>query len=373
MKKNLFLVIGLTCLFSCQKGSSSAEKPQEQTIKSADKKKKSELKLNYLGELESQKNQLNDKNKFWTAKAIHTDFDEKILDLDSSSDSKWLLYVTRGKDSSYIYALDTETGAMPRMLYKNSRPISWARFNEKNDQVLFAICDEKGNYILCSIDVNKAVFQIPEKKDSAITGNIDVCSISINNIAAITSGETIINDANGFPVVKGSNSIELKKDNVIFKTFKKAKNPSWSNNGRSLLFITEMFGQPEIAKWDMDEPGIQRISISTGGYNSPRFSPNDEKIIYSSNESGKFNIYFIDLNNLAKKRVTNMRDIEFFKPVWCGNGKIYAIGLKQKTSYLFQFKMDEKMMQVSINGEPGPNLSKVSSPIEQAELDIGKE
>ncbi len=373
MKKSLFLLISFLWLLACQKGSGIAEPTIETPKKSIEKKKKSDLKLTYLQELDSQKDQINDKSKYWTARAILTDAEEKILDLDTSSDSKWLLYVTRGKETSYIYALDTETSAMPRMLYKDSRTISWARFNETNEKVLFSISDEKENYFLCTIEVNKPVFQIPEKLDFSLAGNIDICAFSKHNIAALTSGESLVSDAQGFHNLKGESTIELKKDNIVFKTFKKARAPSWSNNGRSLLFITEMFGQPEIAKWDMDEPGIQRISISKGGNNNPRFSPNDERIIYSSNEGGKYNIYHVGLKDMVKKRVTNMRDIEFFKPVWCGNGKIYAIGLKQKTSFLFQFKIDEKMSQVSINGEPGPDLTKLTSPIEQAEIDIGKE
>jgi dipeptidyl aminopeptidase/acylaminoacyl peptidase len=371
--KLLFLLISFLCLIACQKSDNTVVQTNNSAHPSKEKKKKSDLKLAYLQELDSQKSNLNDKNKYWTARAILTDAEEKILDLDTSSDSKWLLYVTRGKETSYIYVLDTETGAMPRMLYKDDRSISWARFNETNEKVLFSISEEKGNYFLCTIEVNKPVFQLPEKADFSLTGNIDICSINSQKIIALTYGEALINDAQGFPNLKGETTIELKKDDIIFKTLKKARAPSWSNNGRSLLFITEMFGQPEIAKWDIDEPGIQRISISKGGNNNPRFSPNNERIIYSSNESGKFNIYHIGLKDLVKKRVTNMRDMEFFKPVWCSNGKIYAIGLKQKTSFLFQFKIDEKMSQVSINGEPGPDLTKMSSPAEQAEIDIGKE
>lgn len=345
------------------------ETPKKETKKNS----VSQDKLIYLKELQSQKDELNEKSKYWTARTIITDSEEKILDLDTSLDGKWILYVTKGKENSYIYALDTQMGTMPRMVYKDTRNIFWARFNETSDKILFSTNDNSGKFYLSIIDMNKPIFQIPERSETALDGSIDTCSISSQKVTAITHGGQISSDENGFSVIKGEPSIELKKDDVIFRTFKKARTPSWSKNGKSLLFVSEMFGQPEIVKWDIEERGIQRITTSKGGNNNPRFSPNDDWIIYNSNESGKNNIYIINLNDQCKKRVTYMKDMEFFKPVWGNDDKIYAIGLKNKMSYLFQFKMEAKMFQVQINGEPGPGLTKVLSPIDNAENDLEKE
>lgn len=375
----LFLIVIVYGLFNActQKApseNSSSEKEKVEAPKKETKKNSvSQDKLIYLKELQSQKDELNEKSKYWTARTIITDSEEKILDLDSSLDGKWILYVTKGKENSYIYALDTQMGTMPRMVYKDTRSIFWARFNETSDKILFSTNDSSGKFYLSIIDINKPIFQIPERSETALDGSIDTCAISPQKVIAITHGGQINSDENGFSIIKGEPSIELKKDDVIFRTFKKARTPSWSKNGKSLLFISEMFGQPEIVKWDIEERGIQRITTSKGGNNNPRFSPDNDWIIYNSNESGKNNIYIINLNDQIKKRVTYMKDMEFFKPVWGHDNIIYAIGLKNKTSYLFQFKMEAKMFQVQINGEPGPGLTKVLSPIDNAENDLEKE
>lgn len=382
----LLLLISSVLIFSCKKESTTTEvkatqspneatKETKEVTKEVKQKSKSidHNKLHYLQELQEQKDQLNEKTKYWTARTIVTDSEEKILDIDTSIDGKWILYVTKGKDYSYVYALDSHIGIMPRMIYKDSRNISWARFNETSEKVMFSTSDNAGKYYLGTIDINKPIFQIPERIETALDGSIDSCSISPQQILAITFGGQQSSDDYGFSVLKGESSIELKKENIIFRTFKKARAPSWSKNGKSLLFMSEMFGQPEIVKWDTDERGIQRISTSKGGNNNPRFSPDGAWIIYNSNESGKNNIYITSLIDQTKKRITFMKDMEFFKPVWGNDSKIYAIGKKQKLSYLFQFKMEAKMFQVQINGEPGPGLSKLLSPIDNAEYDLEKE
>ena len=371
--KKTFLLLLMTSysIIGCLKESTNSNNTQ---VKPTEKLNPvASTKLHYLQELETQKNMLNEKNKYWTARTIITDSEEKILDIDTSLDGKWVLYVTKGQESSYIYTLDAQMGAMPRMIYKDSRSIFWARFDETSGKVLFSIADESGKYYLNTIDMKKPIFQIPERPDNSLEGNINSSSISQQHILAIGLGGEPASDPNGFVYFNGNNWIELKKDNIIFRTFVKAHSPAWSKNGKSLLFISEMFGQPEIVKWDADERGIQRISTSKGGNRNPRFSPDDEWTIYSSNESGKSNIFITNLVDQSNKRITFMKDMEFFKPVWGNDGKIYAIGIKQKLSYLFQFKLEAKMYQVQINGEPGPSLTKLLSPIENAENDLEKQ
>lgn len=379
MKKIFLLIlIAFSFLTACKKEATAPENPQEVKEKKAEKPKKENKsidvnKLQYVQELESQKDLLNDKDKYWTARTIITDSAEKILDVDVSLDGKWVLYVTKGQENSFVYVLDTQFAKMPRMIYKDTRNIYWARFNETSEKILFSTSDSKGNYYLSSIIVNAPIFQLPEKIDSSIDASIDTCSISPQKILAISSGDQVIADENGFSRFKKESTIELKKENIIFRTFKKARLPEWSRNGKSLIFVSEIFGQPEIVKWDTDSAGIQRITTSKGGNSNPRFSPDSSWVIYNSNESGKNNIYIMSLVDQTKKRITSMKDMEFFKPVWGNDGKIYAIGLKQKLSYLFQFKMEAKMFQVQINGEPGPGLNKMLSPIENAENELGKE
>jgi Tol biopolymer transport system component len=366
--KKIFLLylISSTLFLSCKKDAPSTEN----NIEAMPEAKK---KLHYIQELETQKNLLNEKNKYWTARTLITDSEEKLLDVDTSLDGKWVLYVTKGKEASYIYALDTQSGAMPRMIFKDTRNIFWAKFNETSEKVLFSVIDRTDKHYLNTIDLNKPIFQLPERADPAIDGCIDSSAFSAQHILALTQGGEPIMDAQGFSTLKGDLSIELKQNNIVFKTFNKAHSPSWSKNGNSLLFISEAFGQPEIVKWDTSERGIQRITTSKGGNRNPRFSPDNEWIIYSSNESGKNNIYITNLSNQTNKRISYMKDMEFFKPVWGNDGKIYAIGIKQKLSYLFQFKMEGRMFQVQVNGEPGPGLTKLQSPTENAENNIEKE
>lgn len=382
MKKSLILLISsLTFFVSCNKKTNEVQTQQTSPIesnanssnnskpieKSAKKNSIDPEKLPYLKELEAQRNQLNDKIKYWSARAIITDSKEKILDVDASLDGEWLLFVSESKESSFIYTLDTKTCSMPRLIYKDKKNISWARFNESSEKVMFATIDENNKCHLNTIDIKKAVSQIPERLDTSIAGNIDSTVISAQHIMAYThGGEKALNS-------KGDNTIDLKRDQVVFKSFANANSPCWSKNGQSLLFLSGMFGHPEIMKWDFNERGLQRVTTSEADLRDPKFSPDNEWVIYSSDENGKSNIYITHFATQTKKRVTHMHDMEFFKPVWCDDGKIYTIGVKGEMSYLFQFKLEEKMFQVPVNGEPGPGLTQLQSPIQKAEADISSE
>ncbi|PCJ63441.1 MAG: hypothetical protein COA79_01125 [Planctomycetota bacterium] len=314
---------------------------------------KKEYILPYLIELDEQKSQLMSKFKYWSARMLTTDPDEIILDLDHSSDGKKLLMTTSSKKFHYIYLLDLKRASMPRLIYKDTRKVLWSRFFNADKNVLFSINIENENAYLSSLDLNNPINQIPKRLTQKPESFLGISSINSEKAYAISR------------TIQGNNSIELMKDNLIYKKFTKALEPSWSSSGTSLVFLSDIFGKREIVKYDSFQNGLQRVTISQGKVHSPRFSPDQNWVIYSSTKSGKSNIYAIHIATSTIKRISHLKDMEFTKPIWCPTGSIFAIGSKNGKSYLFQFNHLARSFHLQINGNPGPTLNSPAQEVQR--------
>jgi Tol biopolymer transport system component len=72
--------------------------------------------------------------------------------------------------------------------------------------------------------------------------------------------------------------------------------PSFSPDGRRIVFIANSDGNPEIYLMNTDGGGLRRVTHSREEENAPQFSPDGKRILFSRQRNGRFAIYEIDVD-----------------------------------------------------------------------------
>jgi TolB protein len=97
--------------------------------------------------------------------------------------------------------------------------------------------------------------------------------------------------------------------------------PRWSPDGRSVVFVSDVAGTPDIYRVSADGEGPATPLIRDGFWNDfPAFSPDGRKLGYVSNASGNNDIWVADADGSNPRRLTNHPgDDTFF--AWAPDGQ----------------------------------------------------
>lgn len=102
--------------------------------------------------------------------------------------------------------------------------------------------------------------------------------------------------------------------------------PSWSPNGRYLLFTSYMDGRPNLYKVEVATGRVHRLSQRKGTYTGATFSPNNKKIAFSwasARSEGSSDIYVMTNRGTKMRRLTKAWGIDT-SPTWSPDGKMLA-------------------------------------------------
>lgn len=108
--------------------------------------------------------------------------------------------------------------------------------------------------------------------------------------------------------------------------------PTWSPDGNRLVF-TRAFTHTERSLFLLTLPALQLTRVTTGTVDyAPDWSPDGQRLAFSSDRNGEWELYVMDLGNMAITQVTN-NDYVDSQPVWSPDGtKLLGLAMGHNSS-----------------------------------------
>ena len=219
-----------------------------------------------------------------------------------SPDGKKFLYVSNKKNDyfglSSIY-LHTISDSTDKLLV--SLASSTVEFVGDKNQIIYAKLDYDNPGMAYIHDL--FIYDIDKDDDKRLTFGLRANNPSISpdqkNIVFVYQKDGTTNL--GTVDINGKNFKRL----TFFEKGEQVYNPKYSPDGDWIIFDYSYANSREIAKVNSDGSGYEVIIENGSDNRNPVFKSSNE-ILYSSDETGIFNLYTYNLETKAKKRITNV-------------------------------------------------------------------
>ena len=100
--------------------------------------------------------------------------------------------------------------------------------------------------------------------------------------------------------------------------------PAWSADGQLLAYSKQSMRQsPQIYIYDKSQQTLKRITSNKGSNLSASFSPNAQKLLYSSTVGGNADIYEVNLNDGSNRQLTTLPSTEV-QPSYASDGQSFV-------------------------------------------------
>ena len=123
--------------------------------------------------------------------------------------------------------------------------------------------------------------------------------------------------------------------------------PTWSPDGKSIAFISNMSGRNNIWTVAADGGWPVQLTISDQRQSSPAWSPDGKWIAYQSDYDGdeQWDIFFVSPKTGQVVNITNTREISEESPTWSPDGRYLAYTVKPKTSSVYEIDIFDTLMR----------------------------
>ena len=91
--------------------------------------------------------------------------------------------------------------------------------------------------------------------------------------------------------------------------------PSWSPDGRKIVFVSDRDGNLEVYVMNADGSGQRNLTRHPGHDSDPAWSPDGRKIAFTTKREGNFEIYVMNADGSGQRNLTRNPAPDRF-PVW---------------------------------------------------------
>jgi len=226
--------------------------------------------------------------------------------------SSRVLFVAGARNLKEVYTADFDGEGLKKMT--NNRSITLSPSMSPGGKYLAYTSYKEGrsNFYVMDVEKNSEVYA--DRSDGMKIGTTWLNKSTI--VYAYTSGGT--SAIVSYDLEKHSKKTLLQKEGIL-------TSPAMSPDGSKMLFVSDMFGSPQIFVRDNASGEIKRLTYY-GNYNSaPVFSPKGDLITFVSKLEGGFEICTMNADGSNQRVLTNdgtINDSPQFSP--CGRYILYS-------------------------------------------------
>ena len=185
------------------------------------------------------------------------------------------------------------------------------------------------SYRLESKDERDAAHQISDDVYRHFTGEPGIFKTQIAVVRKVAGQKQIFvmdyDGENARPVTKGGNL------NLL---------PSWSPSGKSILFTSYRYDNPDLFEVSSRGGKAKRLSKQPGLNAGGRVSPDNSRIVLTLSKDGNSEVYLLDRRGNILKRLTKKWGIDT-SPVWSPDGrKIAFVSSRAKNPHIYMMNND---------------------------------
>jgi TolB protein len=245
--------------------------------------------------------------------------------------SSRVLFVAGANNLKEVYTVDFDGQGLKKMT--NYRSITLSPSLSPSGKYLAFTSFKDGRSNLYVVDVEKNTEVYVDRSDGMKIGSTWLNKSTI--VYAHTSGRT--STIFSYDVEGHSKKTLLQKEGIL-------TSPAMSPDGNRMLFVSDMYGSPQIFVRDNSSGEIKRLTYY-GNYNSsPAFSPKGDIITFVSKLEGGFEICTMNADGTNQRVLTNdgtVNDSPQFSA--CGRYILYSSLRGGKYSaYIMLFNGDNK-------------------------------
>jgi TolB protein len=206
--------------------------------------------------------------------------------------SSRVLFVAGARNLKEVYTADFDGQGLKKMT--NNRSITLSPSLSPGGKYLAYTSFKEGRSNLYIMDVEKNTEVYADRSDGMKIGTTWLNKTTI--VYAHTSGK--ISTIFSYDVENRSKKTLLQKEGIV-------TSPAMSPDGNRMLFVSDMYGSPQIFVRDNSSGEIKRLTYY-GNYNSsPAFSPKGDLITFVSKLEGGFEICTMNADGTNQRVLTN--------------------------------------------------------------------
>jgi hypothetical protein len=138
--------------------------------------------------------------------------------------------------------------------------------------------------------------------------------------------------------------------------------PSWSPDGRKLVFARTIAGNDDIWVCDLARPTrLRRLTFDPADDKEPAWSPDNRHVVFSSARDGNPELYLVDTETLALQRLTFDPAVDS-QPAWSQDDRIVFVSDRMGNPDLFETTPVPGAPVTQLTSNPGPDVDPSWSP-----------